>query len=346
MIVNSWPFNGNKVFNRFWNCSSRIGSTERVSKSKLLCALVTISSEHHTASSLIVTKSFSYSRITSSTFIIIVIFCFVNLHYCLLTLDFPFLRRPCQNKMIIRYNKRQLHYRSLCMLLLAMTVDSWSPSATRRQILHKSILIFATTTTSSVANAACLQGDLRPECIGVYKVPLDDNVLPYVGTKEALKKFAPDLEFVAPIQQPKSPEIALEILQTQRLAADDIKAVVSAGRIEEAGIKTLNLIPKVTSSGRYLLSVLESRMGENQGGGTAVVEDLKITMLQNQLNMVVGLWGDCDVVIGQGLRGEMGVSAVAQITILNSLREASSALDDFLVTVSTLLENTKQTGRR
>jgi len=37
-----------------------------------------------------------------------------------------------------------------------------------------------------------------------------------------------------------------------------------------------------------------------------------------------------DITIGQGLRGTMGVSAVAQLTILSELREATAALDDFL----------------
>lgn len=180
--------------------------------------------------------------------------------------------------------------------------------------------------------AACLQGDLRPECIGVYKVPMDDNVLPYVGTKEALKKFAPDLEYVPPIAPPKSISTAMEILETQQLAAQDIKEVVSAGRLEEAGIKVLNLIPKVTSSGRYILANVQARIS-----ASSTVDELKISMLENQLNAVIGLFGDCDVVIGQGLRGEMGVSAVAQLTILSSLRDASSALDDFLVTAKKLL---------
>ena len=63
------------------------------------------------------------------------------------------------------------------------------------------------TTASSVVvlhpepvNAACLQGDLRKECIGVYKVPIDDAIKSYISTPEALTKFAPDLKFVDPIE--------------------------------------------------------------------------------------------------------------------------------------------------
>lgn len=219
-------------------------------------------------------------------------------------------------------------------------------SSSRRQILRNSIAGLAAAVTSASlplwlsapepASAACLQGDLRPECIGVYKVPMDDAVMPYVGSKEALKRFAPDLEYVPPIAAPKSVSTALEILETQQLAAKDIKDVVSAGRLEEAGIKILNLIPKVTSSGRYILSTLQARTSSS-----SAINELKISMLENQLNMMVALFGECDVVIGQGLRGEMGVSAVAQLTILSSLRDASSALDDFLVTATKLLDGAR-----
>ena len=38
--------------------------------------------------------------------------------------------------------------------------------------------------------------------------------------------------------------------------------------------------------------------------------------LESQWEMVLALWGESDVMIGQGLRGELGVSAVAQIQIL------------------------------
>ncbi|KAG7354713.1 hypothetical protein IV203_004069 [Nitzschia inconspicua] len=234
----------------------------------------------------------------------------------------------------------------LCATLLFRTDVSVLSLSTlsRRHILRKSIAGLTAVVTSSPlllyqpdhSCAACLQGDLRPECIGVYKVPMDDAVLPFIGSKEALKRFAPDLEYVPPISSPKSIPIALEILETQQLAANDIKDVVSAGRLEEAGIKILNLIPKVTSSGRYILSTLQSRTT-----ASSTIDELKISMLENQLNDMIALFGECDVVIGQGLRGQMGVSAVAQLTILSSLRDASSALDDFLVLATKLLEGSR-----
>lgn len=50
------------------------------------------------------------------------------------------------------------------------------------------------------AEAACLSGDIREECIGVYKMPMDDEALSYVDTPEKLKRFAPDLNWVSGLE--------------------------------------------------------------------------------------------------------------------------------------------------
>jgi hypothetical protein len=220
--------------------------------------------------------------------------------------------------------------------IVSIPSSSISSSSTRRQFMVQSLIVtgVATTTTTTVASAACLPGDdLSKECIGVYKMPIDDAVLPYVNTPEALKKFAPDLKWVAPISVPESVERAMESLETQRLAAQDIKSVVAAGRLEEAGMKVLNLIPRVTTAGRR---ILVSR--QQQLSSVTVIEELQTTKLQDQLDMVLGYWGKCDVEIGQALRGKMGVSAVAQILVLSSLRDAMDALDDFVILSSATLK--------
>jgi hypothetical protein len=66
----------------------------------------------------------------------------------------------------------------------------------RRRFLEQPILLTLLTMKPAKSNAACLPGDIRSECIGVYKMPLDDASLPYVETPEQLKKFAPDLNWV------------------------------------------------------------------------------------------------------------------------------------------------------
>jgi hypothetical protein len=190
-------------------------------------------------------------------------------------------------------------------------------------------------------HAACLPGDVRAQCIGVYKVPIDDNVLPYVQTPEALKKFAPDLKFVEPIKLPPSLQSAFEILESQRLAADDIQSVVSAGRLEEAGIKVLNLIPKITTAGRLVLLSVRQQQSKtttiDSSSSIDVVNELQYSKIDDLFNTMVGLWSESDIVIGQGLRGEMGVSAVAQIQILDSVKDAIIAMDDFLASAKTIL---------
>jgi hypothetical protein len=222
--------------------------------------------------------------------------------------------------------------------------------SSRRQLFQQSVAAItaaAVASAPSSANAACLQGDTRPVCIGIYKVPLDDNILPYISTPEQLHQFAPDLNYVPPIQKPESFEVAMAILRDQRNAADEIKQHVMAGKLEEAGIKVLGLIPQVTSSSRRVFTDLEAKIrttgivagrpkSDEPSESETTVEEMAIEMAENQMNFVTGYWGDCDITIGQGIRGELGMLTVAQLTILASLRDATCALDDFLVTAATL----------
>jgi hypothetical protein len=204
---------------------------------------------------------------------------------------------------------------------------------------------------SDKANAACLQGDLRTECIGVYKVPIDDGIKSYISTPEALQKWAPDLKFVDPIEysSPKSYQEAIDILkQQQYIANNDIKQLLLEGKLELAGKKVLYALPKITISGRYILDELESRIRNSSAAAaasasastessvastsTSVIDELKIERIENQYNLMNGYWGEIDIEIGQGIRGDLGVSAVAQITVLSTLRDVTSSIDDFLIT--------------
>jgi len=251
----------------------------------------------------------------------------------------------------------------------------------------KGIITAATTTTGivtvvavspQIANAACIQGDLRPECIGVYKVPNDGTIKEYIGTPELIKEFAPDLKYVDPIKPPKSIAEAIKILKEQKsIAQNDIKTYVSQGKLEAAGTLLLETLPRINISGRYVVQEVESRIekknanaattiahkNNNESSSTAgdsssssssstsmettattsasaststssstedAIDELKMTMIENQYDLMNGYWGETDIVIGQGLRGELGVSAVAQLTILSTLLDATCALDDFV----------------
>ena len=231
------------------------------------------------------------------------------------------------------------------------TTKSEASFSSRRDILinlvRQSGIVIAATATASVtadgrgnsAMAACLPGDISKDCIGVYKVPVDDGMLPYVGTPEALKTYAPDIRYVPPVAKPQSLDQAVEILQNQRPISQDVQSMVAAGRLEDAGILVLKLLPQITVAGRLVVSAAtnngvppdSSSKGASPSSSEMTIQQIRMMKLEQQLEMMLGLWGECDVMIGQGIRGDMGVSAVAQIQILSSLKDASRALDDFIL---------------
>ena len=154
---------------------------------------------------------------------------------------------------------------------------------------------------------------------------MDDAISDMVGTKEALERNAPGLKYVPPITIPKSMEEARQVLQAQRIAADDIKGVVAAGRLEEGGMKVLNLVPKVTAAGRVVVDTVAHTTAFRTG-----VREVQMLQLQSKLDDTLGYFGQVDVSIGQGLRGELGVVTAAQLQVLADLKDAIIAFDDFL----------------
>jgi hypothetical protein len=180
------------------------------------------------------------------------------------------------------------------------------------------------------ARAACLPGDLSPDCIGVYKIPLQDALSSTtLNTPDALSKNAPDVNYINVQSPPKSVRVAKDMLLAQRAAADDIRQVVQDGKLQEAGIKVLNLIPKITGAGITIQQQVQSTFPVADSGANQV----RVMKFQQQLQELITQWSQIDVEIGQALRGQMGVSAVAQIQILGSLKDATAAFDDFLVCV-------------
>jgi hypothetical protein len=212
------------------------------------------------------------------------------------------------------------------------------PTVTRRRVFATLTAGFTSTVLVASSQAACLPGDTSKECIGVYKVPMDDRIADMVGTKEALEANAPGLNYVPPIGVPKSASDALKVLQAQRLAAEDIRSVVAAGRLEEAGIKLLNLLPRVTAAGNVLIQSTTLKL--QNSNSSEPIKQLQLTRLCSQLDETVAYFGQCDVSIGQGLRGDMGSVTVAQLEILSELRDATAALDDFLALVASTTSTT------
>jgi hypothetical protein len=232
--------------------------------------------------------------------------------------------------------------RPLLLLVLLLTAYAWEPclrtslSLSRRGIL-RSVGAAGTllTTTAAAASlpqpciAACLAGDLSPDCIGVYKVPVGD-LEAVRRMPDAIAQNAPDLMSTprTTMALPSNWNTAIEVLKTQRLAADDIYTVVQRGQLKEAGIKVLNLVPQVTAAGKVVIDQVSSETSKNAG-----IQEVQLMQLQSRLDDTLACWGQVDVTLGQGLRGELGVVTVAQLTILSELRDAMRAYDDFLAQV-------------
>jgi len=190
--------------------------------------------------------------------------------------------------------------------------------------LSSLLLFFPTTRT----NAACLSGDDSPDCIGFYKVPLDDAILPYVGTPEELAKFAPGLRWV-PLPKPpktyKDARLEMDSLQEKTIELDD---VILKGRLEEAGIELLRLIPRVTLAGRFLIEVYAT---EETGTMIQPINEytrMRSLRIEEALTDLLAILNTCDVMLGQALRNELGSTTSAQIQILAELRDAKSSWNE------------------
>ena len=214
--------------------------------------------------------------------------------------------------------------------------------ALRQVLVAGSAVLSATEWSPQPGNAACLPGDKSLDCIGVYKVPLDDRILPYVGSPEMLKTYAPDLRWVEPFPYPKSYKDALTKLEESKDRFERIVvASIRAGKLEDAGVELLDITPAVTVAGRVILSELSgaprrsndwtsvpSTSGDSGKGGV----DLSLRALRAEdvlLDLTVAL-GQTDILIGQALNGQLGALTPAQIQILAACTEISSLLDTLI----------------
>jgi hypothetical protein len=96
--------------------------------------------------------------------------------------------------------------------------------------------------------------------------------------------------------------------------------LVLKGQLTEAGVILLDSIPRLTLASRVVLSELEKDDKNKMRSmrAEAVFPELFIKLSQT------------DILMGQALRGELGVSAVAQIQILAILKDANQPWDELL----------------
>ena len=174
------------------------------------------------------------------------------------------------------------------------------------------------------AHAACLMGDTSEDCIGMYKMPLDDEVLPFVDTAEKLTKFAPGIRWVPPVEYPKSYLDARTEMLSLRDSVSSLSDVVLKGKLVEAGSLLLGIIPRVTVTGRVMIQVLEETKGRKED------LSLRAMRLASAHTELLGILGQCDVIFGQALSGQLGSTTFAQIQILSELREANAVFDELI----------------
>ncbi|KAL9186355.1 hypothetical protein ACHAXT_005593 [Thalassiosira profunda] len=205
------------------------------------------------------------------------------------------------------------------------------------------------------ANSACLSGDIRPSCIGVYKLPLDAPETPYLATPEKLKAYAPDLEWVPPVEYPPTYADAMAQLKQQRQQLDVAQDLIAKGNIEGAGLALLDIIPKTNAAGNVILKSFgqasnkernkamksktnnigdEENLSSNPSNTPKATSlEMKAYRIDYALNELMGYLGETDVLIGQGLRGELGVSAPAQLQILSNFADCRKEFDNLLLAV-------------
>eukprot|EP00978_Attheya_sp_CCMP212_P029832 scaffold107392_cov45-Attheya_sp.AAC.3 len=174
---------------------------------------------------------------------------------------------------------------------------------------------------AKVAHAACLAGDTDPSCIGIYKIPLDEEVLKYIDTPENLARFAPDIKWVKLPAYPKTyKEATAALKELAPTCQEKLPELVLKGELTEAGVILLDSLPRLTLASRVVLSELEKDDKNKMRSmrAEAVFPELFIKLSQ------------ADILLGQAIRGELGVSAVAQIQILALLKDANQHWDELL----------------
>jgi len=181
------------------------------------------------------------------------------------------------------------------------------------------------------ANAACLPGDQSEDCIGVYKMPyMDAKDSFWINDKETLSIFAPDIRYVKTEDLPATLDLAKQQLFDQRQQLKVVRNIVFDGDLRKAGVEVLRILPKVSSAGIKISEHIEAKTDFFDKES-----EKKFNTFDESMQGLLALWNGLDIEIGQALRGQRGVTAVAQIEILADLKELTVVFDDFLRVVET-----------
>ena len=154
-----------------------------------------------------------------------------------------------------------------------------------------------------------------------------------IGAVISIPNLTNAIEFV-----PASPffsgtyQDAVEIMNAQRIAVENIANVIQDGNIEEAGFKVMQLNAQTRAAGKIMLDYYQEQIS---GKGDNIIL-LRFLSCKKKFAILVDVCDECDAAVQNTLKGKLGVTAAAQIKSSIVVDEIKSAYDDFLMDAKTL----------
>mmetsp|Transcript_12981 Transcript_12981/g.18910 ORF Transcript_12981/g.18910 Transcript_12981/m.18910 type:complete len:244 (-) Transcript_12981:223-954(-) len=136
---------------------------------------------------------------------------------------------------------------------------------------------------------------------------------------------------------------AIEILNTQRIACDNIVQVISDGNLEEAGFKVMQLNAQTRVAGKIVLDNLQQNQGPmRRTSSDAIAQNessiniLRFLKCQKTFSQLLDMCEECELQVANALRGKLGAPAPAQLKLSALLDETRNAYDDFIMELLSL----------
>lgn len=115
-------------------------------------------------------------------------------------------------------------------------------------------------------------------------------------------------------------KVAKEELTALHSNLNGVNGMILKGDFTGAGIELLAMAPRVTLTGRTIIQTLQSN---NEFS-------MKAMRVENAHIELMAALGSCDIVIGQALNGRLGSTTMAQIQILEDIRDADQGFKELL----------------
>lgn len=151
--------------------------------------------------------------------------------------------------------------------------------------------------------------------------------------------YASAIEFI-----PASPNFkysyqdGLEILATQRVACDNILAVISDGNLNEAAFKIMQLNAQVLVGGKIVLDSIQNdhsgepkRINGRTNDTTDAVNTLKLLKCQEKFATLIDVSNESEILVSKALKGKLGATTPAQLKLLSKMKDVRDAFDDFIL---------------